>query len=199
MEIRKILKQEIDAVVDVHKNSFQGFFLTLLGDEFLKVYYDSIRKDRNALLVGFFEEDVLSGFYAACLISKGFNKNLVKQNVLKFLMLGIRLMFTKPISLIRLIKNLSKSDLNVNDKGDYAELLSIGVSQKKQGKGIGKELLIQLEKELKQKGCSEISLTTDYYNNEKTIQFYKGIGYDIYYEFMAYPNRKMYRMIKKIN
>jgi ribosomal protein S18 acetylase RimI-like enzyme len=199
MEIKSVEKYNINDLVEVHKDSFSGFFLTQLGDEFLKVYYDSIRKDRNALLVGFFEEGVLSGFYAACLISKGFNENLVKQNILKFLILGIRLMFTKPTSLIRLIKNLSKSDPNINDKGDYAELLSIGVSQKKQGKGIGKELLIQLEKELKQKGCTEISLTTDFDNNDNAIGFYKRLGYSVFYEFIAYPNRKMYRMIKKIN
>jgi len=28
--------------------------------------------------------------------------------------------------------------------------------------------------------------------------FYKKNGYEVYYEFMAYPNRKMVRLIKKI-
>ena len=44
----------------------------------------------------------------------------------------------------------------------------------------------------------EISLTTDYYNNEKTIAFYKKMGYAVLYEFVTYPNRKMYRMIKNL-
>jgi hypothetical protein len=44
-----------------------------------------------------------------------------------------------------------------------------------------------------------MSLTTDFYNNIKTIEFYKGLGYNIYYDFIAYPNRKMYRMIKDLN
>ncbi|MHB9141129.1 MAG: GNAT family N-acetyltransferase, partial [Paludibacter sp.] len=105
----------------------------------------------------------------------------------------------KPVSFLRLIKNLSKSNPNVLDDGDYAELLSIGVSKNRQGQGIGKELLIQLERELKQNGCYEISLTTDFNKNEKTIQFYKILGYNIYYEFIAYPDRKMYKLIKYID
>ncbi len=86
----------------------------------------------------------------------------------------------------------------MKDDGYYAELLSIGVSVKWQGQGIGKKLLIQLENEMKLQGCSSLSLTTDYNDNEKAIQFYKGLGYAVYYDFITYPNRKMYRMIKKL-
>jgi ribosomal protein S18 acetylase RimI-like enzyme len=110
----------------------------------------------------------------------------------------MRLLFTRFAALIRLFKNFSKTNSYVTDEGNYAELLSIGVSVKKQGQGVGKKLLLQLEKELKLKGCSLLSLTTDYDNNEKAISFYKVLGYEIYYDFIAYPKRKMYRMIKNI-
>lgn len=78
-------------------------------------------------------------------------------------------------------------------------MLLIVVSVNKQDKGISKKLLLELENELKLKNCSKLSLTTDFYNNIKTIEFYIRLGYDIYYEFIAYPNRKMYRMIKDLN
>ena len=67
-------------------------------------------------------------------------------------------------------------------------MLSIAVFVNKQGKGIGKKLLLELEKELKLKGCSKLSLTTDFYNNIKVIEFNNGLGYNIYYDFIAYPN-----------
>jgi len=199
MIIRKILKQELEAVIEVHKNSFKDFFLTNLGTDFLLVYYDSIRKDKNAILVGIYEDGILSGFCAACFISKGFNTNLIKKNIFQFLMVCIKLLLISPTSLVRLIKNLSKSNPNIEDKAEYAELLSIGVSKDKQGKGIGKKLLKQLEIELNLKGCLNLSLTTDFNNNDNVIDFYRKMGYEIYYEFIAYPNRKMYRMIKKLN
>jgi ribosomal protein S18 acetylase RimI-like enzyme len=199
MEIRKISKEDLHQVVEVHKGSFKGFFLTELGDHFLSVYYDCVRKDDRGSLIGFYDEGQLYGFCAATTLSRGFNTHLVKKNIFRFSLIGIRLLLTRIPSLVRLLKNFSKTDSAIQDEGDYAELLSIGVSDKKQGQGIGKKLLIQLENEMRFRGCADLSLTTDYVDNEKTIQFYKGLGYNIFYDFIAYPNRKMYRMIKKLN
>lgn len=198
MEIKKIEKKDLPMVVEVHKNSFKGFFLTELGDHFLKLYYDSVRRNENGVLLGYYDENELLGFCAATTLSKGFNTLMVKNNVIKFSLMGIRLLFTRIPSLLRLLKNFEKTDSSINDTGEYAELLSIGVSDKNQGMGIGKKLLIQLEKEMQLKGCSQLSLTTDYSNNDKAIGFYNGLGYEIYYDFIAYPNRRMYRMIKNI-
>ena len=41
-----------------------------------------------------------------------------------------------------------------------------------------------------------VSLTTDFENNEKAINFYKDSGYEIYEIYQAYQNRKMIRFIK---
>ena len=109
------------------------------------------------------------------------------------------MLFTQLRSLVRLFKNFTKTSRQVQDEGEYAELLSIGVSVNKQGQGIGKKLLVQFENEMRLKGCSSLSLTTDYHENEKAIHFYKSLGYSVYYDFIAYPDRKMYRMIKKIH
>ena len=198
MEIKKALKKDIPQIVEVHKNSFKGFFLTELGDHFLASYYDSVRKDKKGVLLGYYDEGELFGFCAATTLSKGFNTQLIKNNLFQFSLIGVRLLLTRIPSLIRLFKNFSKKSSTISDTGEYAELLSIGVSDRKQGQGIGKKLLIQLEKEMQLTGCSKLSLTTDYYNNDKAIGFYKGLGYEIYYNFVTYPNRKMYRMIKKI-
>ena len=199
MEIKEISIEDLSDVIKIHKDSFKNFFLTELGDQFLMLYYDSIRRDSKVILLGLFEEGELYGFCAATTLSKGFNKQLVLKNFFRFSLIGLRLLITKPNSLVRLIKNFSKNDTKILDTGEYAELLSIGVSSNKQGLGIGKMLLFQLENELKIKSCSELSLTTDYYKNDKTIQFYKGLGYVVLYEFTTFPERKMYRMIKKLN
>jgi len=199
MEIKNIVLQDLNNVVEVHKNSFTDFFLTNLGDEFLYVYYQSLLKDDNALLLGIFDEGKLYGFCATAVLSNGFNLKLIKNNFFEFVKVGIKILFSNPNSIVRLIKNFRKSNPNIKDDGEYAEILSIGVSHHKQGQGFGKKLLIHLESELKLRDCFYLSLTTDYYNNEKTIKFYNGLGYTIYYEFDAFPSRKMYRMIKKLD
>lgn len=199
MEIKKILKQDLAEVVEVHKNSFNGFFLTELGDKFLATYYNSLIKDQRAVLLGMYDEENLLGFCAGTYLSKGYNTYLIRNNLLSYFIVGIKILFSKPIAIFHLVKNLSKGgNSNIEDNGEYAELLSIAVINNKQGKGIGKKLLLELENEMKLKGCFKLSLTTDFYNNNKVIEFYKGLGYNVYYEFIAYPNRKMYRMIKDL-
>ncbi|MFC2099201.1 GNAT family N-acetyltransferase, partial [Bacteroidota bacterium] len=125
---------------------------------------------------------------------KGFNKNLIINNFTPFFIVGLKILFTKPKSLIRLIKNLTK-----NIDGDYAELFSIAVDPRKQGLGIGKLLLKDVEKKALEKGCQRITLTTDFFNNTEVINFYLKMGYAVYYDFIAYPHRRMYKMIKIIN
>lgn len=198
MEIKEISNEDLSDLIKIHKDSFSNFFLTELGDQFLMVYYDAIRRDSKGVLLGLFDGGELYGFCAATTLSSGFNKQLVLKNLFRFFLIGLRLLLTNPASLLRLIKNFTKVDSKLSDSGDYAELLSIGVCSNKQGLGIGKMLLIQLENVLKQKSCSEISLTTDYYKNDKTIQFYKVLGYNVLYEFIAFPKRKMFRLIKKL-
>ena len=93
---------------------------------------------------------------------------------------------------------MTKKANNIEDQEDYAELYSIGVSKQAQGKGIGKLLLMETEKQLRSESIDKLSLTTDYYNNESAVAFYHKMGYTTLYEFTTYPNRKMYRLIKKL-
>jgi ribosomal protein S18 acetylase RimI-like enzyme len=93
--------------------------------------------------------------------------------------------------------NLNKSP-NKNDKKDYAELLSIAVLPSLKGMGYGKLLLEKFEVRARNIGISSCVLTTDFYDNDGVIKFYKSNNYEIYYDFITYPNRRMYKMIKKL-
>ena len=42
IEVRKISKEDIVTVVQIHQDAFDGFFLTELGSDFLKLYYESV-------------------------------------------------------------------------------------------------------------------------------------------------------------
>lgn len=196
LDVRLLSVDDIDTVVSIHKRAFRDFFLTLLGDQFLKLYYRSVLKHKKGILLGCYNKDELIGFCAATLKSRGFNANLIYSNFYSFGRLTLRLLFTNRVALKRLSQNMSKKNNNIIDRGEYAELLSIGVDSLNQGKGVGKALLTKLENVTRSKGCSKLSLTTDFFDNQKTIGFYKSMGYNTLYEFIAYPDRKMYRLIK---
>ena len=136
-------------------------------------------------------------FSVATARSSGFNKSLIIQNLNSFFFIGLKLLVTKPGSLLRLILNLSKKN-DPRDDGDYAELYSIAVDPGKQGLGIGKILLAITEKAALDRGCKKMALTTDFYNNSDVVSFYKSLGYVVFYEFIAFPDRKMYKLVKTL-
>ncbi|WP_221658070.1 GNAT family N-acetyltransferase [Bacteroides salyersiae] len=197
--IHPVRKDEIDALVVIHTSAFPEFFLTQLGRRFLRLYYSSVLSHPEGILLGYYEEDRLTGFCAATINSNGFNKRLIKFHFFAFVIETFILLLTNIKALKRLYLNLSKSDSANTDKGEYAELLSIGVDREHQGKGIGKQLLMALEEEVKQRGGRKLSLTTDCHNNKQAVSFYRSMGYRVFYDFMAYPDREMYRLIKTLS
>lgn len=199
-QIRKIALIDIEDVVTIHNNAFPDFFLTLLGDHFLKLYYSSVLKSKDGILLGCYNQNNdLLGFCAGTMISDKFNIKLIKSNLFSFLGIGVYLLFTNLGALKRLYLNLSKTNNSKEYSSDYAELLSIGVAKTTQGKGIGKLLLSELERVIQVHGGQRLSLTTDFLENTQAIKFYESMKYKIYYDFVTYPNRKMYRMIKSLN
>ena len=196
---RKSNVSDSNQIAKIHLKSFPNFFLTTLGHSFLKTYYRSCAKSKEAISICAIDQDdkKLLGFAVGCFNSAGFNKRLIFSNLLEYSYRAIVLLFTKPIALIRLYKNLAKNN-NRDDKGKYAELLSIGVLPDQNGFGIGQYLLVKFENQVKKKGVNTITLTTDADSNDSVLRFYKKSGYSVYYNFETFPNRKMLKLIKEL-
>lgn len=198
IKIRPIRQEDVDSVVKIHTDAFKGFFLTSLGPRFLSFYYSCFIKSSETVTMVAEEDGIIYGFSASTKVCKGFNSRLIKNNFFAFCILSIKMLFTTPRALLRLVRNLTKKGDGVEDNEDYAELYSIGVSKAAQGKGVGKKLLAATEEELKQEGVKRVSLTTDFDDNEQAVGFYHSMGYETLYEFITYPNRRMYRLIKTL-
>ena len=197
--IRQATQQDIADIVVIHCDAFKDFFLTSLGEHFLITYYSCFIGSSETVTLCAEDDGKLVGFSAATSVCKGFNGRLIKNNAFRFVLVGIKMLFTSPTALIRLMKNFTKKSSKVDDNEDYGELYSIGVSSKYQSKGVGKSLMTSTELIIySNSGVKRLSLTTDYYNNESAIAFYQKCGYQIFYDFMTYPKRRMLRMIKDI-
>lgn len=195
--VSKATLSDISGIVKIHQEAFKDFFLTSLGEDFLKLYYSTFINSKDGVVYCAQKNDTIVGFSATSYMSHGFNSKLIKKNLFKYSIMAVKLMFTQPKSIIRLMKNLNKESKNttIQDDGHYAELYSIAVSPDCQGEGIGMFLLSVTESDIREKN-NEISLTTDYYNNNKTLAFYRALGYNELYDFVTYPNRRMWRMKK---
>jgi len=195
-DIKKIELKDIPAIVNIHIEAFPDFFLTSLGKSFLKTYYKTSIKNKLCVAVCSLDKsNNITGFAVGTLLSKNYYKKLIIKNISLYSWQFLIIFITKPKAIIRLYKNLSKTN-NPDDDGLYSELLSIAVANNYKGQGIGKLLLDKFEENALKNNCTKIALTTDYFNNENVINFYKSRGYEIYYDFISFPKRKMYKMIK---
>ncbi len=195
MKVRKATKKDINFIVDIHMERFSNFFLTSLGVSFLNVFYKAFLKNPGILLV-LEDEGKIRGFVAGSRDNRGFFKKLLKNNLIGFLISGARILITNPLALKRIALNAGKAEKN---SLIFAELLSIATFKNK--KGYGKILLNEFEKEVARENYDNlpVSLTTDYANNDKAVQFYRDCGYEIHEVFESYPHRKMYRFIKHLS
>ena len=201
MLIRKATRKDAENLALAHERIFDDFFMSSLGTSFLVVYYRmAVDYDATSCFVAYDESGNCLGFVFGRKTAKGYLKRLLKRGLLRFALCGVKLLLTRPNALIRLIKNLEKksNSKDFEDTQDYAEIGLIGVSPEYKGQGIGHRLFHAFEEDVKQRGATKISLTTDYYNNDNTLIAYKAWGFTVLYEFVTYPNRRMYRLIKTI-
>ena len=195
IEIRKAEKNDLTNIVELHIKRFSSFFLTSLGRSFLKVFYHAFLNNPGILLV-LEDEGQIRGFAAGSRDNRGFFKKLLKNNLLGFLISGARILVTNPLALKRIAVNAGKAKKN---NLIFAELLSIATLENKNG--YGKILLNEFEKEVARKNYDNlpVSLTTDYANNDKAVQFYRDCGYEIHEVFESYQHRRMYRFLKYLS
>lgn len=197
-KIRRATINDVNSIVDIHLEAFKDFFLTSLGRDFLLFYYKCFIRSNETVTLVAESENAIVGFSASTAKCRGFNGRLIKNNLWNFFVLSIRLLFISPKALVRLALNLTKKSDNVKDDEEYAELYSIGVLPDGQRKGVGGALIADTLDYLREMGVSQVSLTTDYDNNEDAVTFYRNRGFETLYEFVTYPQRRMYRLIKRI-
>lgn len=201
MQILRLKEDRDNILGPLHIRFFPGFFLSTLGEGFLKNYYRvALRNTLTVCFVAKNDEDEIVGFVIGTTCAKKYSTKLLLSAPFSFLWEGIKLVLSRPKALLRLCCNLDKKAQkeDIVDNQDYAEINLIGVEPTCKGKGIGHQLLKAFEKELRVRGVQSLSLTTDFLKNEQTLIAYKSWGFKVLYNFVTYPDRKMCRLIKEI-
>ncbi|HFQ5122436.1 TPA: GNAT family N-acetyltransferase [Vibrio vulnificus] len=198
MEVRNATYDDIERIVDIHINAFEGFFLTFLGARFLRILYTGFM-DKGVLRVAVVDSKVI-GFSAGTEQPDVFFSNLRKEKWLSFLLAATPSLIKKP-SLV--IKKLYGA---IFYKGDSVDMLknsfllsSLAVDPYSEGRGIGKFLIKDLNELLSEKRTSEtVYLITDKNENSSVLGFYNKCGFSIESEFNQSGQREMLRLIKSV-
>ncbi|UFH65462.1 GNAT family N-acetyltransferase [Clostridium cadaveris] len=189
-------------IVDIHMQTFTGFFLTFLGRGFLKYLYKGFIEHSKSGVIVAKENDRILGFLAFSEDLSDFYKNLIKTSLLPFAWYGFLGVLRKPKIFFRLVRSFLKPSESKREE-KYIELSSIGVLPVAKHRHIGSIMITELKNRFNTSNNEYIKLETDAINNEAANRFYIYNGFKLNQEFVTHEGRVMneYRWypIKKDN
>ena len=200
VELKEADKAALDAVVRIHLQTFQGFFLTFMGKGFLKQLYRSYcDHPESGLLVALNEENVPVGFLAYSGALSDLYKYMIKRRLIPFGWYAAGAFFRKPKVFMRLVRAFLKPGESKREEA-YVELASIGVSPEMKGAGIGSQLIDALKERVDLNRYAYINLETDAVDNEAANGFYVKNGFVLTRTFATAEGRQMneYRFGEKV-
>ena len=195
MTIRKIKKGEeniIDEIVQIHLESFRGFFLTFLGKEFLSTMYSTYYShEESGILIATDDEDKVVGFLAYSENMSSLYRYMIKKKLLLFAWYSTGAILRRPKIFTRLLRALKKP--RESERGiKYVELSSIGVSSNARANEIGTLLIDRLKQTVDLTKHAYITLETDADNNSEVNAFYLKNGFTAFREYTTREGRRMY-------
>ena len=180
----------IKSVVAIHLKAFSGFFLSFLGSNFLRVFYSGVIEDPSGIAYVVLDHNNLVGFVAGSSHPNGFFKRMLTKKWIKFGFAALPAILSDPRIVPRLLRAVTLPNQEL-PQSNCGTLLSIAVDPDCQGGGIGSKLVIAFLEEAKELGLDAINLTTDAVNNEKTNQFYRKLGFDLYRNYKTPEGRSI--------
>lgn len=191
--VRKVAPKEkevIDSIVEIHLQTFQGFFLTFMGRGFLRQMYRSYCNERSSGLLTAEENGVPVGFLAYSGDMSGLYNYMIRKRLPAFAWYSLGAFFRRPAVFMRLLRAFLKPGESSRTE-TYMELASIGVSPIAKSKGIGTKLVEELKKRTDFEEYAYITLETDAADNEEANRFYLKNGFYLEREYKTREGRRM--------
>ena len=181
-------------IVKLHKTGIPTGFLSKQSNSFLEALYEYLIKTEVVYVAK--DKERVVGFVAVSKNTAGLYKRFLKSNVFLLLNFSIRNIFS-----IEFIKKsfetlLAPKKTAIDDSIDIPELLSIVVDKEYHKRGVGKNLLNCIEKELIVKGFKQYKVLVGA-NLEANI-FYKKNGFIKIKEVELHKGIKSFIYIKNI-
>jgi ribosomal protein S18 acetylase RimI-like enzyme len=173
--IRGATAQDITEIVTVHLESFEGFFLTFLGRDFLAVLYESLLTDRDGILLVCEENQHIAGFVAGTTCLPESYRRMLGRRALAFWWAATGALLRRPAIAPRLFRALRRPSEAMRYSAE-AVLMSIAVRPEDQGRGVGQALVRAFGTALEERGVDVFCLTTDRDGNDRVHRFYAKLG-----------------------
>jgi ribosomal protein S18 acetylase RimI-like enzyme len=189
-EYREAVDSDIPYIVQIHQAAFPGFFMTMLGPEFLEGYYRFVFRYPGKVLLVKEGEGGLEGFVAGFLNPGVFYTNL-RARRWRFIGPILLRICTHPWLLPRLFASYAQARRSSQEVGaGVCELSSIAVPPDLGGRGIGKGLVRAFLSATRGK-ANLVELTTDAEGNDAVNAFYQSLGFTLVGSYERSKGRRM--------
>lgn len=193
--VRRATERDLGRLADVHTAAFPGFVLTMLGKGFLRRYYETILRYPAGILLVAEIDGAAVGFAAGYLDARQFSSALKRRlpTLAPHIIAGI---LTHP----RIFGVVLQNAMGVfrgrtsayEPPDDEVEFASLGVHPDRQGRGVGRRLIVAMVETARQTGAPAIHLTTDAEANDRTNRLYQAAGFVQEARFDATGGRSRY-------
>lgn len=203
LELRNIDLHDLNQITQLHRRVFSDSALTKLGFEPVRRYYRwQLAGPHDCYAVGVFDDEKLVGFCVAGVFRESL-KGYLNSNkwFLLFWILFHPWLFKNPIVKERITLALSLirpkrphgTDFQTIIPNSYG-ILSIAVDPERQGAGIGRKIINNVEMHALTKGFHKLHLSV-HTENKKGIAFYENNGWEQVIEKDGVWNGKMEKKI----
>jgi len=185
-------RENLEDIVRVHDLAFANFFISDMGSDFIRIYYELILSyDRSLLLVNSLDDRV-SGFVAGFSDPASFYTHMAARKTRLFIP-ALKGVLRRPRLLPRVLFNRRRvaDEAAGPQRADHFVLSSIGVDPAAAGRGLGRDLVAAFLSEARARGGRTVGLTTDADDNEAVNAFYAGFGFELHRTFASGPKRRM--------
>jgi len=172
---------DISCVVKIHQQAFHGFFLEQMGPSFIKAYYSIVLAYAGSIAHVYIGKDgLIEGFAVGFADPRAFYKKL-KRSSLKLIFPILFGVIQNPGLFVRMLQNVRRVSGSKHIDWQFAidektaELSSIAVGSA--AKGTGSLLIDAFIKDAWSRSLVDITLTTDYEDNELVNKFYIKHGF----------------------
>jgi len=175
--IRPATPNDLPGIVIIHQQAFSNFFLTRLGDEFLRRYYALVLDYPAGVVLVSERHSTLEGFACGFVEPPEFYR-LMWRNKRAFVLPALPALVRHPSLATGVLYGVQRIQTSASKAPVRScELSSIAVAPEAGGNGLGKTLVQAFVKQAWSMDAKCIYLTTDADGNESANALYRQVGF----------------------
>jgi ribosomal protein S18 acetylase RimI-like enzyme len=189
--IRKATVNDLPGIVTIHQTAFSHFFLTRLGGEFLRKYYDLVLNYRAGIMLVSEGPVVLEGFACGFADPAEFYQ-LMWRHRRAFTLPVFSALLRHPSLAAKVLNGVQRIQTPASEwPAGSCELSSIAVTPEMSSNGLGKALMKAFLTHAQWMDAQCVYLTTDADDNDAANAFYRNVGFQQTRRFLQRKGRWM--------